>query len=100
MSVSGTYDVTIDTPLGKKNGRLTVEASGAGFYGSITNDLLGSMDIAGDSVNGNTLGWTMAVTSPMPMTLDCQATVVGDAISGTVKAGMFGTMELSGTRVG
>ena len=100
MSVTGTYDVTIDTPMGNQTGRLTIETNGAGFHGSITNDLMGSIDIAGGSVNGNAIAWAMDVTSPLPMTLNCQATVNGDAITGTVKAGMFGTMELNGTRVG
>jgi len=35
---------------------------------------------------------------PMPMTLECDATVDGDTITGGVKAGMFGTSPLSGTR--
>jgi hypothetical protein len=32
------------------------------------------------------------------MTLECTATVDGDAISGEVKAGAFGSMGLSGAR--
>ena len=32
------------------------------------------------------------------MTLDCEATVDGDAITGKVTAGAFGSMELAGTR--
>jgi hypothetical protein len=34
----------------------------------------------------------------MPMLLECEATVDGDTITGGVKAGMFGTSPLSGTR--
>ena len=37
---------------------------------------------------------------PMPMTLDCEATVDGDAITGNVKAGAFGAMALTGKRAG
>jgi hypothetical protein len=40
----------------------------------------------------------MDMTVPMPMSLDATATVDGDAISGEVKAGAFGSMGLSGTR--
>jgi len=36
----------------------------------------------------------------MPMTLECEATVDGDTITGSVKAGAFGSMQLSGTRAG
>ena len=59
---------------------------------------LGSMDIANGSVSGNTLSWKMDMTVPMPMTLDCTATVDGDSITGEVKAGAFGSMPVSGTR--
>ena len=38
------------------------------------------------------------MTVPMPMTLDCEATVNGDTLSGTVGAGAFGSFPLSGTR--
>ncbi len=37
---------------------------------------------------------------PMPMTLECEATVDGDAITGTIKAGAFGSMALAGNRAG
>lgn len=98
MTVAGTYDCVTQTPLGPQKGRLTIVPDGAnGFSGSITGDL-GSMDIAGGRISGNTLAWQMRMTMPMPMDLDCTATVDGDAINGEVKAGMFGTMKLAGTR--
>jgi hypothetical protein len=42
----------------------------------------------------------MDMTVPMPMTLDCQATVQGDQMTGTVNAGAFGDMALTGERQG
>ncbi|HMP57301.1 MAG TPA: hypothetical protein PKD92_12115 [Novosphingobium sp.] len=98
MSVSGTYDVSIKTPMGDQKGTLSVNADGDGFSGSVSSAMMGSMDIAGGKVSGNTLTWTMDMKVPMPMTLECEATVDGDAISGTIKAGMFGAMALSGAR--
>jgi len=56
------------------------------------------MDIPSGTVNGNTLSWKMDMTVPMPMTLDCTATVDGDTITGEVKAGAFGSMPVTGTR--
>jgi hypothetical protein len=98
MSVAGTYDVTIKTPMGDQKGKLTINPAGDGFTGSVTSDMMGSMDIAGGKVAGNTLTWTMDMKVPMPMTLECDATVDGDAITGSIKAGMFGSMALAGTR--
>ena len=98
MSVAGTYDVTIKTPMGDQKGKLTINPAGDGFTGSVTSDMMGSMDIASGKVAGNTLSWTMDMKVPMPMTLECDATVDGDAISGSIKAGMFGSMAMAGSR--
>ncbi len=97
MSVSGTYNVTVKTPMGDQSGTFTVVADGDRFTGSLVGGL-GSMDIHDGTVSGDTLKWQMDMKVPMPMSLDCEATVAGDAISGTVKAGVFGSMALSGTR--
>lgn len=37
---------------------------------------------------------------PMPMDLECKAIADGDAVTGSVKAGAFGSMAMSGTRAG
>ena len=100
MSVAGTYDVTIKTPMGDQKGKLTINPAGDSFTGSVTSDMMGSMDITDGKVAGNTATWTMDMKVPMPMTLECDATVDGDAISGSIKAGMFGAMAMSGTRAG
>ncbi len=60
---------------------------------------MGAMDIEGD-VSGNTISWKMSISSPMPMTLDCEATADGDTLTGSVGAGAFGSFPLSGTRAG
>ena len=49
---------------------------------------------------GDTLKWKMDMTVPMPMTLNCTATVNGDQMTGTVNAGAFGDMPLTGQRQG
>ncbi len=96
-AVDGAYDVTVKTPMGDQKSVFTINSDGSSFSGSIVGSM-GSMDVADGSVDGNNLTWKMNMTVPMPMTLDCSATVDGDAISGEVKAGAFGTMGLSGTR--
>lgn len=100
MSVAGTYDCVTNTPLGRQKGVLTiVPGTDDSFTGNITGDL-GSMDITDGRISGQTLTWSMKMTSPMPMGLDCKATVDGDQLTGQIKAGMFGSMELTGTRQG
>jgi hypothetical protein len=99
MSVAGTYDVVTKTPMGDQSGKFTVNVTGDTFTGAVTGPL-GSMDVKDGKVDGNKLTWKMDMKVPMPMTLDAEATVDGDAINGSVKAGVFGSMALSGTRAG
>jgi zinc protease len=96
-AVDGDWDVTIKTPMGDQKAVLTVNSDGSGFSGQMAGGL-GTMAIANGAVDGNTISWKMDMTVPMPMSLDATATVDGDAISGEVKAGAFGSMGLSGTR--
>lgn len=98
MTVAGTWNVTTKTPMGDQSGALVVNVEGDSFTGTISNPMMGSMDVQNGKVAGNTLSWTMDMTVPMAMTLECEATVEGDSISGSIKAGMFGSMALSGTR--
>lgn len=96
-AVDGDWDVTVKSPMGDQKSVLTINSSGDSFTGKMAGST-GSMDIANGGVDGNTLSWKMDMTVPMPMTLDCTATVDGDSITGEVKAGAFGSMPVSGTR--
>ena len=94
--VDGTYDVTVKSPLGDQKSTLTVKSDGSNFTGTNAG-AMGSDEVSG-TVEGNTLTWKQQITVPMPMTLDCQATVDGDSINGTVGAGAFGSFPMMGTR--
>ena len=96
--VDGTWDTTVKSPLGDQKMTVTVHTDGAAFTGTNAG-AMGSTEISG-AVDGNTIRWTMSITVPMPMTLDCVATADGDTLTGTVGAGAFGSFPLSGTRVG
>lgn len=98
MSVAGTYECVTKSPMGDQKGTFTVvPGDGDTFTGSMTGSM-GSMDVEEGTIHGDTLKWKMKMTVPMPMTLDCEATIDGDALTGKVGAGAFGDMPLSGTR--
>lgn len=99
MSVAGTYEVVTKTPMGDQKSTMTVVVDGDTFTGTNAG-AMGSMSMDNGKVDGNKLTWTMNMTVPMPMTLEGEATVDGDSITGTVKAGAFGAFPMSGTRVG
>ena len=103
MSVAGTYDCLTKTPMGDQKSKFTVVLGGNGDGDSFTGQNvggMGSMDVENGKVAGNTLTWSMKMTVPMPMTLEGEATIDGDALTGTVKAGAFGTFPMTGTREG
>ena len=101
MSVAGSYDCLTKTPMGDQTSTFTVTpgADGATFTGSNVGTL-GSLDVVDGKIDGNTLTWKMNMTVPMPLELNCTATIDGDTLTGTVNAGMFGDMAMSGTRKG
>jgi len=98
MSLAGTYNTTVKSPMGDQTGTLTVEDNGDGTFSGNMAGAMGSMEVEDGAIGGNKLTWKMQMTVPMPMTLDCEATVDGDVLNGTVNAGAFGAMPLSGTR--
>ncbi|KPH59581.1 hypothetical protein [Novosphingobium sp. ST904] len=96
--LGGTYECSTKTPMGHQKGTLTIVPAGDTFTGQITGDL-GTMELRDGKISGNTLSWKMKMTSPMPIDLDCKATVDGTDLTGTIKAGFFGTMKLEGNKI-
>jgi hypothetical protein len=96
MSADGNWKITINTPMGPQTVDAEITTSGDTFTGK-TSSPMGSQDVSG-KVDGDTLTWSSAITSPMPMTLEFSAKVEGDKMSGNVKLGAFGNAALSGVR--
>jgi len=97
MSANGNWTMTVQSPMGAQQGTLAITVEGATFKGTQTSATFGSSDIEG-TVEGDTLKWASKVTSPMPMTLEHTITFSGDTLSGSVKAGAFGTFSVTGAR--
>lgn len=96
MAIDGRWDCTVRSPLGEQALVLTLKAEGARFTGQASG-AMGSMAIEGD-LDGDTLRWKQAVTVPMAVTLDCEASVEGDALTGSVGVGGFGSYPITGKR--
>jgi hypothetical protein len=96
-NVDGQWACVTRTPMGPQESVLTIKSDGASFSGS-NNGALGSIEIEGGQVDGDTLTWEMELSSPFPMKLSARATVSGDTIQGIVDAGVMGAMPMNGTR--
>ncbi len=97
MSADGTWNTTMNTPMGAQNGTLTLATDGGTLTGKLSGPQ-GDIDLTDGTVDGDALTWKAAITAPMPMTLEFAATVDGDNISGNVKLGAFGDATFTGTR--
>ncbi|GGW45522.1 hypothetical protein [Streptomyces xantholiticus] len=97
MSVEGIWDLSISTPIGKikavvellrEAGVLTGTAHGAGEEVPLS-------DVA---LDGDWLTWKQAITKPMRLNLAFAATVNGDTLTGTSKAGRLPASKVTGQR--
>src|SRR3546814_11019582 len=97
--VDGSYECVTKSPMGDQKSVFTVQSDGDTFTGQNAG-AMGSLDVENGTVDGNKLTWTMNMKVPMPLTLECAATLDGDALTGTLKSVPFGSSELPGTRPG
>jgi len=97
MAVDGSWALTMQTPMGDRKATLVATSSGKTLQGQQMAEGQ-TIDIYDGSVDGNAVSWKVNITSPMPMTLQFTGTVEGDAISGSMEAGSFGSMPFSGHR--
>jgi hypothetical protein len=95
--IDGEYDCITKSPLGEQKSVFTVKSDGDTFTGQNVGQQ-GTLDVTDGKVDGNKLTWKMEMKVPMPMTLDCSATIDGDSFNGTVGAGAFGSFPMTGTR--
>jgi len=98
-NAAGKWDCLVKSPLGEQKSVLTVVDNGDGTWTGDNTGSMGGLSCDNGKIDGNTITWTMDMKVPMPMQLECDATIDGDTLTGGVKAGMFGTSPMSGTRI-
>jgi hypothetical protein len=97
MGIAGTWNVTLNSPMGAQQATLELAEDGGKLSGQMKSPQ-GAIDITEGSVDGNAAKWKAEMTQPMAMTLEFAATVDGDKIDGTVSLGSFGNATFNGTR--
>jgi hypothetical protein len=97
MAVDGTWNITMSTPMGDRNAPLTLKSAGGALTGTMTAEG-DSAEIFDGKVNGDDVAWKVAITNPMPLTLDFTGKVSGDSISGEMGIGPMGSFPFKGTR--
>ena len=98
MSVDGTWELTLDTPMGAQKATLTLASEGDSLTGKLTGGPAGALEIEHGKIDGNDISYKFNITSPMAIEVEVTATVDGDSISGSAKLGAFGNAKLTGNR--
>jgi hypothetical protein len=98
MSLDGTYQIEVDTPMGKMEEKFIFKTEGSVLTGKVESQM-GSYDFTG-KIDGDQFSWDSEIESPMgKMQLTFTGTVTGNEITGEVKAGSFGSSPFKGKRV-
>jgi len=97
VSIDGKWNAVVKSPMGDQKSELTFKAEGAVLTGTASAQGQ-SQAIKNGKIDGANISWSIDITTPMPMTLDFSGTYAGDTMSGSVKAGAFGSFPWSGTR--
>lgn len=97
MPIDGSWNCTMDTPLGERKVLLNLAANGSDLTGTIGNGS-DTTPIQDGRANGENATWKADITSPMSLTLEFTVTVAGNDMTGSVKLGFFGNAPLRGTR--
>ena len=97
MAADGTWNLTMQTPMGERRSTVTLSTAGGTLTG--TQQAEGNTtDIAEGTVSGDSVSWKVSITNPMPLTLTFNGTVSGDSLNGSADTGMFGSFPFEGTR--
>jgi hypothetical protein len=99
MSVEGTWNLVISTPIGKQRAILTLSMKDGVLSGVARDqnhgDEIGLTDLVQD---GDRLTWAQSITKPMRLNLTFDVTVDGDHLAGTSKAGRLPSSKVVGHR--
>jgi hypothetical protein len=97
MAADGTWNLTMQTPMGERTSKLTLSTAGGSLTGQQEAEG-NTTDIAEGTVSGNEVSWKVSITNPMPLTLTFSGTVDGNSLNGSADTGMFGSFPFQGTR--
>jgi hypothetical protein len=97
MAVDGMYNLTMNTPMGPQQAKLTLKSDGNSLSG-IYENIMGPEEFSGGTVDGNRCAWDATAKTPMgPINLKVTATVDGDRISGQAVT-PFGVLTFEGSK--
>jgi hypothetical protein len=100
MSVTGTWNVVTDTPVGKQTIVVELSEEDEALRG-VAKDRWHPHDLELRDVrlDGKRLRWAMSMTKPVRLELTYDVTIDGDTMSGQARAGRLLRSKVNGQRV-
>ncbi|MFE7779318.1 hypothetical protein ACFU5O_36740 [Streptomyces sp. NPDC057445] len=100
MSADGSWEFTIDSPIGKQSLWVDLKSEGEALTGKCrANGQVIDPDIRDGKVDGDLVSFKVKSLKPVPLTMKLTLTRNGDTMTGKAKPGMFGTFPVTGKRV-
>ncbi|MFJ9683769.1 hypothetical protein ACIRP2_38000 [Streptomyces sp. NPDC101194] len=97
MSVEGTWDLSISTPIGKMKAVVELRGQDAVLTG-VAHGAGEEVPLGDIALDGDRLTWKQTITRPMRLNLAFDVTVDGDTLRGTSKAGRLPSSKVTGER--
>lgn len=98
--VDGTWDLVVNTPIGKQQALLILAAQDGVLRGVARDPRDGQEYTLTDlELDGNRLRWGQSITKPMRLDITFDVTVDGEHMTGRAKAGRLPAATVSGHRI-
>lgn len=97
MSITGSWNIKISTPIGTQSVVLELTERGGLVEGMAKGDAENT-PLIDPVLDGKRLTWKQSITKPMRLNLTFDVIIDGDTLVGTSKAGMLPTSKVTGTR--
>ncbi|MBV9842181.1 MAG: hypothetical protein JOY99_11750 [Sphingomonadaceae bacterium] len=98
--IDGTWDCVSQSPMGEQKSVLTLATAPDGSVTGRNQAAMGGADVTDGRVDGDQLRFRMEVRVPFPITMDCAASIEGDAMTGSITVGAFGSFPMHAKRRG
>lgn len=97
VQVDGVWNLSVQTPIGKQNVKLTIKSDGNTFSGALEGGE-GTNEVTDGTIDGSSIFFRATMKRPVRVKVSYKAQVDGDKMTGTAKTPLLPTINFSGTR--
>ena len=98
MSLTGTWNIHISTPIGTQSAVLELTENDGVVGGVMKNDAE-TLPLINPVLHDTRLTWQLSMTKPLRLKLTFDMTIDGNTLTGTSKVGILPPSKVTGTRV-